>query len=55
MAMFHGTSCRHYVPANKTDLTRVSLDFRVGVGGWYDPEWTMSGTTDDHNRRRVEL
>jgi hypothetical protein len=52
---FHGSSCRHYVNANSTDCTRVSLDFRVGVQGFFDPFWQMKGTTDDHGRREVSL
>lgn len=52
---FHGSSCRHYVNANHTKHTRVSLDFRVGVEGYFDPTWMMSGTKDDHTRRSVEI
>jgi hypothetical protein len=50
-ACFHGTSCRHLVPANASRRTRVSLDFRVGVEGFFDPEWSMAGTKADHDRR----
>jgi len=52
---FHGSSCRHYVNANLSNKTRVSLDFRVGVQGFFDTQWQMTGTTDDHNRRAVRL
>ena len=52
---FHGSSCRHYVNANETPNTRVSLDFRVGVQGFFDPYWMMNGTTDDHGRQEVCL
>lgn len=52
---FHGSSCRHYVNANSTPNTRVSLDFRVGVQGFFDPTWQMRGTTDDHGRKEVTL
>ena len=52
---FHGSSCRHYVNANKSDQTRVSMDFRVGVEGFFDPYWQMKGTTDDHGRKEVQL
>lgn len=52
---FHGSSCRHYVNANTTEHTRVSLDFRVGVQGFFDPNWQMRGTTDDHDRLEVVL
>eukprot|EP00980_Cylindrotheca_fusiformis_P028607 scaffold22620_cov131-Cylindrotheca_fusiformis.AAC.2 len=52
---FHGSSCRHYVNANASNHTRVSLDFRVGVEGYFDPYWQMKGTTDDHGRREATL
>ena len=52
---FHGSLCRHHVPPNTSDCTRVSLDFRIGVEGYYDPGWSMRGTLEDHNRRRVLL
>lgn len=52
---FHGSSCRHYVNANENPYTRVSMDFRVGVEGFFDPKWEMRGTTDDHSRREVRL
>jgi len=50
---FHGTSCKHHVNANHSLWTRVSLDFRVGVEGFFDPQWQMVGTTNDHSRREV--
>jgi len=50
---FHGSSCRHYVNANSSNCTRVSLDFRIGVQGFFDPFWQMKGTTDDHGRREI--
>ena len=53
--VFHGTSCRHYVPPNPTKFTRVSMDFRVGVKGYFDPHWAMKGTSNDHTRREVTL
>jgi hypothetical protein len=52
---FHGSSCRHYVNPNQSTFTRVSLDFRVGVGGFFDPYWQMRGTTDDHGRQELKL
>ncbi|GKY94067.1 hypothetical protein MPSEU_000373300 [Mayamaea pseudoterrestris] len=52
---FHGSSCRHYVNPNETIFTRVSMDFRVGVEGYFDPEWEMRGTTDDHLRCEIRL
>ena len=55
MAIFHGSSCRHYVNSNKTTFTRVSFDFRVGVQGFFDPHWQMLGTTSDHDRRVVTV
>lgn len=55
IASFHGSYCRHYVPANLTSYTRASIDFRVGIQGLFDPEWEMIGTRADHNRREVKL
>jgi len=55
MGVFHGSSCRHYIPANGSDCTRISLDFRVGIGGYYDTEYLMVGSKDDHCRRTVRL
>ena len=52
---FHGSSCRHFVNPNGTCNTRVSLDFRIGVQGFFDPYWQMKGTTDDHGRREVTI
>ncbi|CAB9499928.1 expressed unknown protein [Seminavis robusta] len=52
---FHGSSCRHFVNRNDSDKTRVSMDFRIGVEGFFDPYWQMSGTTDDHGRREVRI
>ena len=52
---FHGSSCKHYVNPNESAYTRVSMDFRVGVEGFFDPHWQMQGTTDDHGRREVRL
>ena len=52
---FHGSSCRHFVNANTSNNTRVSLDFRIGVQGFFDPFWQMKGTTDDHGRREVTI
>jgi hypothetical protein len=52
---FHGSSCKHYVNANETPVTRVSMDFRVGVEGFYDPYWQMKGTTNTHGRLEVRL
>eukprot|EP00928_Gymnodinium_smaydae_P063725 TRINITY_DN47220_c0_g1_i1.p1 TRINITY_DN47220_c0_g1~~TRINITY_DN47220_c0_g1_i1.p1 ORF type:complete len:324 (-),score=49.21 TRINITY_DN47220_c0_g1_i1:9-899(-) len=53
IGVFHGTLCRHHVPANPTSLTRVSLDFRVGVEGAFDPAWVYRGTKADHVRRSL--
>ena len=53
IACFHGSACRHHVPCNESEYTRVSLDFRVGVEGYFDPKWSMRGTKEDHGRRRV--
>lgn len=55
VSSFHGTACRHYVNRNETPNTRASLDFRVGIGPYYDPEWEMLGTKADHLRQKVDL
>jgi hypothetical protein len=52
---FHGTKRSHFVNSNPTPYTRVSLDFRVGVEGYFDPEWEMVGTTSDHTRKCVSI
>jgi hypothetical protein len=52
---FHGSTNRHYVNANSTTFTRVSLDFRIGVEGFFDPMWQMLGTSHDHGRREVAI
>jgi len=55
IALFHGTVCKHHVPANPSEWTRASLDFRVGIEGYFDPSWSMKGTKQDHGRRTVRL
>jgi hypothetical protein len=52
---FHGSSCRHYVNANASSFTRMSMDFRVGVEGFFDPYWMMQGTTHDHGRQEITI
>jgi hypothetical protein len=52
---FHGTSRKHFVNSNSTKYTRVSMDFRVGVQGFFDANWEMVGTTADHTRRHVTV
>ncbi len=52
---FHGSSCKHFVPRNETQFTRVSLDFRIGCEPFFDPKWQMPGTVADHTRRKFVL
>eukprot|EP00536_Pseudo-nitzschia_multiseries_P006204 jgi/Psemu1/286300/fgenesh1_pg.129_\ len=52
---WHGSSRKHYVNPNASVNTRVSLDFRIGVEGYFDPLWEMQGTTDDHSRKKVDV
>jgi len=52
---FHGSTCRHFVPPNATRHTRVSLDFRIGIEGYYDSQWSMRGTISDHKRKIIEF
>eukprot|EP00927_Polykrikos_kofoidii_P080556 TRINITY_DN77449_c0_g1_i1.p1 TRINITY_DN77449_c0_g1~~TRINITY_DN77449_c0_g1_i1.p1 ORF type:complete len:302 (+),score=35.33 TRINITY_DN77449_c0_g1_i1:76-981(+) len=53
IAMFHGTLLRHLVPANESMFTRVSMDFRIGVGDYFDPAWSLDGVKMIHGRREV--
>ena len=68
IGVFHGTCVRHRVPANPTRFTRVSLDFRVGLGGavgpggevvegtsCYDPAWEFMGHSMAHVRRYCDV
>ena len=55
VSSFFGSGCSHYVNENKSEATRVSLDFRVGIEPFYDPNWSKIGTRDDHLRRRIEM
>uniref|UniRef100_A0A7S2RI15 Fe2OG dioxygenase domain-containing protein n=1 Tax=Eucampia antarctica TaxID=49252 RepID=A0A7S2RI15_9STRA len=50
---FHGSFCRHFVPANASNNTRISLDFRIGLDKYFDTKWQMIGTTADHARCEV--
>jgi len=52
---WHGSSRKHYVNPNASINTRASIDFRIGVEGYFDPLWEMQGTTDDHSRKQVRL
>jgi len=53
IAMFHGTLCRHHVPANTSEFTRISLDFRIGIGPFFDAEWQLHGVKGVHGRREM--
>jgi hypothetical protein len=55
IASFFGCLCRHHAPPNLSQFTRVSLDFRVGVGGYFDPEWRPEGVKALHGWREVTL
>ena len=50
---FHGSLRKHYANANHSPRTRASLDFRVGVEGYFDERWQMVGKTNNHSRRKV--
>lgn len=54
LASFHGAKCRHRAPPNGSEYTRVSLDFRVGVSPWFDPERPV-GTKATHTWRECWL
>ncbi|CAK9087402.1 unnamed protein product [Durusdinium trenchii] len=55
IAVFHGTLCRHHVPANSSPFCRISMDFRIGVGEFFDPHWTLKGVKHIHQRREIWL
>eukprot|EP00931_Biecheleriopsis_adriatica_P047562 TRINITY_DN27422_c0_g1_i1.p1 TRINITY_DN27422_c0_g1~~TRINITY_DN27422_c0_g1_i1.p1 ORF type:complete len:256 (+),score=38.98 TRINITY_DN27422_c0_g1_i1:92-859(+) len=55
IAAFHGTLCRHKVPANSSAFTRISMDFRIGVGEFFDKDWHLEGVKHVHGRREVVL
>eukprot|EP00931_Biecheleriopsis_adriatica_P082279 TRINITY_DN5570_c0_g1_i10.p1 TRINITY_DN5570_c0_g1~~TRINITY_DN5570_c0_g1_i10.p1 ORF type:complete len:263 (-),score=52.21 TRINITY_DN5570_c0_g1_i10:22-810(-) len=55
IGMFHGTNCRHWVPGNPSPFTRVSMDFRIGVGQFFDPKWALHGIHHKHERRTFVL
>lgn len=52
---WYGSACRHFAPANETNYTRISLDFRIALLGDYeDPSSSspMIGPLRAHCRRR---
>ena len=53
--MFHGALCRHTVPQNSSNLTRISMDFRIGVGPYYDQHWVLPGVKARHGYREYRL
>ncbi|CAL1151832.1 unnamed protein product [Cladocopium goreaui] len=55
IGIFHGTLCRHHVPQNSSDFTRVSMDFRIGLGEYFDPSWQLDGVKHVHGRREIWL
>jgi protein-L-isoaspartate(D-aspartate) O-methyltransferase len=55
VAVFHGSLCQHYAPMNSTGHTRVSLDFRIGVGDYFDPNWELPSARGKHPRRKYRL
>ena len=55
VGLFHGTLCHHRAPPNKSMCTRVSFDFRVGISGYFDPDWELQGVKAQHERRSCTL
>ena len=43
--MFNGNQCLHGNKPNKTNLTRVSFDFRIMPVSKYDPTWNVDSPT----------
>jgi len=55
IAAFHGTLLHHRAPPNSSVCTRVSLDFRIGIEGYFDPKWTLKGIKAQHSRRSIKI
>ncbi len=55
IACFHGALRHHYAPPNTSEHLRASLDFRIGVGACFDPEWTLPGVKALHSWKHVPL
>ena len=55
IAAFHGSLCHHFAPKNTSEFTRVSLDFRIGVGKYFDPVWELPSARGKHPRRLFVL
>ena len=53
IACFHGALCRHFAPPNASESLRASLDFRVGIGQYFDPGWTLQGIKAQHTWKEV--
>jgi len=52
-ARFYGNRCTHFTVANTTNITRVSLDFRVVPGPVFDPDPEASRGKDGSQRFTV--
>ena len=55
MAHFFGTKIRHFAPTNETELTRLSLDFRIGIEPYFDPKWVNKEAKAQHGRKRIVM
>jgi hypothetical protein len=51
MMRFYGNECVHFTEANRTEITRVSLDFRVVPGFVYDDDYV--GSRHSENGRQL--
>jgi hypothetical protein len=51
MMRFYGNECVHFTEANRTEITRVSLDFRVVPGFVYDNDYV--GSRHSENGRQL--
>eukprot|EP00759_Apiculatamorpha_spiralis_P010663 PhF_6_TR17407/c0_g1_i1/m.26646 len=54
VAWFYGCLCYHYAPPNLSPFCRVSLDFRIGVEGYFDPTWKLEGVKRQHSWKMYE-
>ena len=51
MMRFYGNECVHFTEANRTEITRVSLDFRIVPGFVYDDDYV--GSRHSKNGRQL--
>ena len=55
IAMFHGSLLHHYAESNRSCYTRISLDFRIGIDKYFDPNYVMKEAKGKHGWRKISL